>query len=97
MGRRLAHLIRGHMSDFLRIDSDYAIVRTTPPRRAVGHALGELGLRDSHGITVIAVKRGEQGWANTDRSTVLEASDEIIIAGPPAAVERFSMLDRRRH
>ncbi|MBU8578930.1 TrkA family potassium uptake protein [Brevibacterium luteolum] len=97
MGRRLAHLIRGHMSDFLRIDSDYAIVRTTPPRRAVGHALGELALRDSHGITVIAVKRGEQGWANTDRSTVLEASDEIIIAGPPAAVERFSMLDRRRH
>ncbi|MGJ7540410.1 potassium channel family protein [Brevibacterium luteolum] len=94
MGRRLAHLIRGHMSDFLRIDSDYAIVRTTPPRRAVGQPLSALGLRGRHGITVIAVKHPGAGWANTDGGTVLEADDEIIIAGAPDAVERFSALDK---
>ncbi|MFB9775840.1 hypothetical protein [Brevibacterium otitidis] len=33
------------------------------------------------------------GWANTDGGTVLEADDEIIIAGAPDAVERFSALD----
>ncbi|GAA1364213.1 potassium channel family protein [Brevibacterium luteolum] len=94
MGRRLAHLIRGHMSDFLRIDSDYAIVRTTPPVRVLGQPLSALGLRGTHGVTVIAVKHPGAGWANTDGGTVLEADDEIIIAGAPDAVERFSALDK---
>ena len=94
MGRRLAHLIRGHMSDFLRIDSDYAIVRTQPPVRVLGQPLSALGLRGTHGVTVIAVKHPGAGWANTDGGTVLEADDEIIIAGAPDAVERFSALDK---
>ena len=94
MGRRLAHLIRGHMSAFLRIDSDYAIVRTQPSVRVLGQPLSALGLRGTHGVTVIAVKHPGAGWANTDGGIVLEADDEIIIAGAPDAVERFSALDK---
>ena len=91
MGRRIAHLMRGHMSDFLRIDQNYAMVRTRPPQRFVGTPLGQLNLRKEYQVTVFAVKRNDI-WTNTDRDTVLEAKDEIIVAGEPSIVERFVML-----
>lgn len=33
MGTRLAHLMRGYISDFLPIDADFLLARTSPPVR----------------------------------------------------------------
>lgn len=91
MGRRVAHLVRGAMQDYLEIGEGFALVKTSPAERFVGRSLGELGLRAKHGVTVVAVKRDGR-WENTTADTVLRDGDVVIVTGPTAKAEAFSQL-----
>jgi trk system potassium uptake protein TrkA len=46
MGKRVAHLVKGSMLDYIEIDDGYAIVKTRPPRRLDQARRGRLHLRD---------------------------------------------------
>ncbi|AZL10098.1 potassium channel family protein [Brevibacterium aurantiacum] len=95
MGTRLAHLIRGHISDFLPIDADFVLARTTPPVRVADVPLASVGVRSRYGVTVVAFKRKtSQYWDIGDPDVTLYADDEILIAGHPKKVEAFSELDK---
>lgn len=92
MGRRVAHLVRGAMLDYVEFEDGFAMVKTRPPREALGQPLGATGIRSRHHITVVAVKRRSGEWDYTTPQTVLNADDEIIVAGATAAAERFATL-----
>lgn len=92
MGRRVAHLVRGAMQDYVEFEDDLAMVKTAPPREACDRPLGVTGIREKYGITVVAVKRQSGGWDYTTPQTVLYDDDEIVVAGPKAKAERFSNL-----
>ncbi|RBP62233.1 trk system potassium uptake protein TrkA [Brevibacterium sanguinis] len=95
MGRRLAHLIRGHISDFLPIDEDFVLARTTPPVRISDAPLASIGVRTTYAVTIVAFKRnGTEHWDIADPEVVLYADDEILVAGHPRKVEAFSELDK---
>lgn len=95
MGRRLAHLIRGHMSDFLPISEDFVLARTTPPTRFSDSPLGSFDLRGKYGVTVVAFRRNsDEHWDIADQEVTLYADDEMLIAGTPHHVEDFSALDK---
>ena len=95
MGRRLAHLIRGHISDFLPIDEDFVLARTTPPVRVADVPLASVGLRTQYDVTIAAFKRrGNSLWDIADRDVTLYTDDEILVAGSPKKVEAFSELDK---
>ena len=57
MGRRVAHLVKGRMLDFIQFEPDYAMVKTEPPALLLGVPLGRSGVRRRHGITVVGVKQ----------------------------------------
>lgn len=92
MGRRVAHLVRGAMQDYLEIGDDFALVKTTPSARFVGMPLGELRIRSEHGVTVTAVKRPGERWSYATAETVLSPDDVILIAGETRRAEAFSQL-----
>ncbi|WP_218957259.1 TrkA family potassium uptake protein [Streptomyces sp. UH6] len=92
MGRRVAHLVRGRMLDYVEWEDDFTMVKTNPPADIVGTALGGSGVRDRHGVTVVAVKRPGLGFAAATPATVVGPSDTVIIAGSKRATERFSEL-----
>lgn len=92
MGKRVAHLVRGRMLDYIEFDDGYAIVKTRPPRSIVGLPLGESRPRSTHGITIVGVKRVEEDFTHATPETVVEAGDLIIVSGPQDRVERFSEL-----
>ncbi|WP_350269554.1 TrkA family potassium uptake protein [Brevibacterium sp. CBA3109] len=95
MGRRLAHLIRGHMSDFLPISEDFVLARTTPPTRISDSPLSSFDLRGTYGVTVVAFRRNGDGhWDIADQEVTLYADDEMLIAGTPRNVEDFSAIDK---
>lgn len=95
MGRRLAHLIRGHMSDFLPISDDFVLARTTPLTRFSDSPLGSFDLRGTYGVTVVAFRRsGDEHWDIADQDVTLYADDEMLIAGTPRKVEDFSAFDK---
>jgi trk system potassium uptake protein TrkA len=93
MGRRVAHLVRGAMLDYVEFDDDFAMVRTTPPAHAIGKPLSEAGLRREFGVTVIAVRPAAGGWTYAAADTVLHDGDEVIVTGPTRKAERFALLD----
>jgi trk system potassium uptake protein TrkA len=95
MGRRVAHLVGGSMRDFIEVGRDFAMVTTEPPAELVGRPLGETGLRQRHGVTVVAVCEQGGGWTHATAATVLRSDDSVIVAGPVRAAERFAKLPRR--
>ena len=92
MGRRVAHLVRGRMLDFIEFEPDYAMVKTAPPAALLGIPLGSSGVRREHGITVVGVKKPGGAFAHATGETVLTGGDTIIISGRPRAVEKYSEL-----
>jgi trk system potassium uptake protein len=92
MGRRVAHLVRGAMQDFVDFGDDFVMVRTTVPAAAQDRPLGVLGVREKYGVTVVAVKRREGRWEHTTAQTVLYDDDQIIISGSVAKTEQFAQL-----
>ncbi|MBA3528286.1 MAG: TrkA family potassium uptake protein, partial [Propionibacteriaceae bacterium] len=57
MGKRVAHLVRGRMLEYMEFDDGFAMVKTSPPPAIVGQPLGQTGIRRKHGVTVVAIKR----------------------------------------
>lgn len=92
MGRRVAHLVKGRMLDFIQFEPDFAMVKTFPPRVILGKPLSETRVRREHGVTVVGVKRPHGAFTHATGETVLEPGDTVIVSGVPKAVERFSNL-----
>ncbi|WP_433686493.1 TrkA C-terminal domain-containing protein [Micromonospora carbonacea] len=98
MGERVAHLLSGRILDYVEVDADFAVVKTTPPREVVGVPLRDSRVRGRWGVTVVAVKpqapppgrRPEFSHATPD--TVLTYGDLILIVGPIDNVERFAAI-----
>ena len=92
MGRRVAHLVRGTVLDYIQFEDDFAMVKTCPPAEIIGKPLGETGIRAKHDVTVVAVHRRGQGFTYATADTVVEPDDMIIVAGRTKVAERFSHL-----
>lgn len=92
MGKRVAHLVRGSLLDYVEFEDDFVMIRTSPPAEAQDRPLGVLGLRDKYGITIVAVKRPGGIWGHTTAQTVLYEEDQVIVQGSKTQAERFSNL-----
>ena len=92
MGRRVAHLVRGRMLDYIEFDDGFAMVKTTPPTFVVGKPLGSTTVRSKYGVTVVAIKRRGEGFTYATADTVVEPGDTIIVSGRVRDTERFSEL-----
>ena len=90
MGRRVAHLVRGSMQDYLEIGDDFSLVKMAPPSGIIGRTLGESKVRSIAGVTVIAVLPAGGRWSHTTLDTVINADDTILVSGPTRKAEAFS-------
>ncbi len=92
MGRRVAHLVKGRMLDFIQFEPDFAMVKTAPPQALYGIPLSGTGIRRVHGVTIVGVRKPGGSFTHATGETVLELGDTVIASGAPQAVERFSEL-----
>lgn len=92
MGRRVAHLVRSAMLDYVEFEDGFAMVKTRPPQEAQNQPLGTTRIRAKHQVTVVAVKRQNGEWDYATAQTVLSQDDAIIVAGATSAAERFATL-----
>ena len=90
MGRRVAHLVRGRLLDYIEFDDGYALVKTTPPESIVGRTLTESAVRSRYGVTVVGIKPRGEAFTYAQADTVPRAGDVIIVSGDRGKVERFS-------
>ncbi len=92
MGRRVAHLVRGSMQDFLDIGNDFSLVKMSPPPSIVGLTLAESSVRTKGGVTVVALRKPGGKWGYTTAETVIAAEDTLLVGGPTDKAEAFSQL-----
>jgi trk system potassium uptake protein TrkA len=92
MGKRVAHLVRGRMLDYIEFDDGYAIVKTRPPRSIYEVPLGRTRIRSKYGVTIVGVKRAGHDFTHATAETVVKQDDLIIVSGPRESVERFSEM-----
>jgi trk system potassium uptake protein TrkA len=92
MGRRVAHLVRGAMQDYIEIGEGFAVVKTKPNAAIIGKSLGDAKCRAKYGVTITAVKRPGEGWTHTTVDTVIGEHDTILVTGSTEQAEAFSQL-----
>jgi trk system potassium uptake protein TrkA len=92
MGKRVAHLVRGRMLDYIEFDDGFAMAKTSPPTELIGRALGETHIRSRFGVTVVAVKRTGEAFTYATAETVVQQGELVIVSGRIRDVERFSEL-----
>lgn len=92
MGRRVAHLVRGNMQDYLEVDHDFVMIKTSPHAALVGKSLRDAKIRTTYGVTVSAIKRHGHDWMPATADMVLEADDVILVTGPMRLAESFSQM-----
>jgi trk system potassium uptake protein TrkA len=90
MGERTAHLVSGRMLDYVEIDKNFALIKTTPSKDFVGIPLGESRLRSKYGVTVVAVKSQDEDFTYATADTVLTYDDTIAVVGRIDDIERFT-------
>ncbi|MEO5609742.1 MAG: TrkA family potassium uptake protein [Ornithinibacter sp.] len=93
MGRRVAHLVRGKMLDYIEFDDGYAIVKTTPPHSILDKTLADAAVRRRFGVTIVGIKRAGEDFSYATPESVVHAGDLIIVSGDRDRVERFSNED----
>lgn len=90
MGERVAHLVSGRMLDYVEIEDGFSLVKTGVPRKLTGRPLGDTGVRQEYGITVVSVKQPGQPFTYATQDTVLNEGDRIVVAGRSEDLERFA-------
>ena len=90
MGRRVAHLVRGKMLDYIEFDDGYAIVKTVPPKSIMGMPLGKSEVRSKHGVTIVGIKTPGSDFTHATPYTVVQEGDLVIVSGARRKVELFS-------
>lgn len=92
MGKRVAHLVTGTMTDFIEFDDGFAIARTRTPQIACARSLEQSALRSRYGVTIVGVKTRGTDFTYARPETVISQSDELIVSGPTSKVEAFCAL-----
>lgn len=92
MGRRVAHLVRGAMLDYVEFDRDLVVAKTIAPHEIVGRTLEESAVRRRHGVTIVKIKTADGEWHAAGASSVVSEGDTLIVIGPVERTERFAAL-----
>lgn len=92
LGSRVSHLLVGHMLDYLPVDEDFSVAKTSVPDYAAGQPLGSSQIRERHGVRVIAVKRSGGEMLEGEPETIPLLGDTLVVWGRTDLVERFSEL-----
>ena len=90
MGERVAHIVAGQALNYIEFEDGFALVETKPPREYIGQTLGQAGIRNQHGVTVVCIKRRGEDFSYATEDTVLGADDLLIVAGKTELAERFA-------
>ena len=90
MGNRVAHLVTGQIVDYVALDDDFVLAEIFAPAPFLRVPLGESDLRAKYKVTVVCVKPEGGQFTYADKSTVLEATDLIVVAGHRNDIERVS-------
>ena len=90
MGIRVAHsLVSRNIIDQIHLSPEFSIAEMVAPSSFIGKSLMESAMRQKHGITVIAIRRGDDLIISPDANQVVQKGDILLVIGSEAKLERI--------
>ncbi len=88
MGIRVAHsLASRNIIDQIHLSPEYSIAEMVAPSSFIGKSLLESAMRQKHGITVMAIRRGDELIISPDANQVVQKEDILLVIGSDAKLE----------
>jgi len=84
MGEKITqYLISSNINvlDYIHFTADHSIVEVKAPDFMVGQSLNETSLRSKYGITIIAIRRGDEINISPEGSDVIDKGDVLVVVG----------------
>jgi trk system potassium uptake protein TrkA len=92
MGQRLAlRLTQPSIKDALDLGKA-SLAEVESPAQVTGQSLKELDMRNRHGVSVMAIRRGDEVLANPGADERLQTGDVLVVIGSHDAVHRLAKL-----
>ena len=85
-GRRVAHLIAGHVQEYIEFDSDFAMAKLAPPPWLHGRKVEQT----PQGIAIVAVRSADAHFSTPPAGYVLRSGDLVIAAGRINDLDKFA-------
>lgn len=73
-------------------DVDITTFRVGEDSPIAGKTIAQLEIRKKHGVTVLAIRRGEQMLSNPEGDTVVHSGDLLVALSEPGKLARFAQL-----
>lgn len=90
MGARVAHNISaGGIIDSIRLSEQYGMAEVVAPEALVGQTLGEADMRNSYGLNVMAIKRGNRLIISPGAAEKVAAQDVLVVIGEAGGIQRL--------
>jgi trk system potassium uptake protein TrkA len=94
MGKRLAHmLVSQNIMDHIELSPHYSIMEFRAPAAYHGKSLDQLGVRKLMGITILAIKRGEQIIVAPRAGQVIDKEDVLVAVGKNTDLKKLYDMD----
>lgn len=90
MGVRLAKYLSGtNILDYIELSPDFSILEVQAAAKLSGKSLRELNLRARYGITVVAIRHGDEIKVSPDADDTISKGDILVVVGATTALERW--------
>jgi trk system potassium uptake protein TrkA len=91
MGDRLAlRLAQPSVLERIELGPDAELAEFPVPSDSFERSLVDLKVRRRHGVTVVAIRRGDRVLATLDGSEKMVAGDILVVIGTPEAVAKLA-------
>ncbi|UCZ54193.1 TrkA family potassium uptake protein [Bacillus shivajii] len=93
MGRRIAQQMADEkVIDFIELSDEYSIVELIASSKLEGKTLIDLDIRAKYGITILAIKQGEEINISPEPDYKIVKGDLLIVIGHNKDIKRFEDL-----
>lgn len=90
MGRRIAnHIASSNVLDYLELSEEHSIVEIIANQKLSGHSIIDLDIRAKYGITIVAIKRGNNIIVSPQANEVILHGDVLVVIGADVDINRF--------
>lgn len=86
-------LISQNIIEQIKLSSDYSIIELVSPKIYAGKSLRALKLREKQGITILAIKRGNNIVVSPGPDQIISAGDILVALGKDDNLEKINHLE----
>jgi len=89
MGVRLAYnLTSTNILDYIELAPDYSIMEVLTPDKWIGKNLREIDVRNKYGVSVMAIKHGEEVIVSPGAQVTIHRGDVLVVIGANENLQR---------